>query len=74
MSLERIVKVRDAVRGICRAIDAGEVAPSEIEMVALATVVAREAGPLAHTLLCELASRCRNGRKALDAADRAPRG
>jgi hypothetical protein len=64
--LARIVHIRDAVHGLCRAIDAGDVTPTELEMVTLATVVARYSGPLAHDLLCQLASRCRNGRAVLD--------
>jgi hypothetical protein len=73
MSLERIIRIRDAVNGLCRAIDAGEVTPTEPEMLALALVVERDGGPLAHDLLCQLASRCRNGREVLDHMDRAPR-
>jgi hypothetical protein len=69
--LERIVHLRDAVNELCRAIDAGEVTPTEREMVALAIVVEQHGGPLAHDLLCQLASRCRNGRAVLDRMDRA---
>lgn len=71
--VERIVRIRDAVNGLCRAIDAGEVVPTEPEMLALAVVVEQHGGPLAHDLCCQLASRCRNGRKALDRMDRSRR-
>lgn len=63
---ERIIHIRDAVNGLCRAIDAGEVTPTEGGMLAIAIVVERDGGPLAHDLLCQLASRCRNGRAVLD--------
>jgi hypothetical protein len=43
------------VKGLCAAIDAGEVAPTELEMLALAIVVEQETGPLAFDLLCQLA-------------------
>jgi hypothetical protein len=66
MSLVRIVEIRDAVNRLCAAIDAGDVSPTEAEMVALAVVVARDGGPLAHDLLCKLASRCQNGRAVLN--------
>lgn len=69
-SLERRVYLRDMVNGLCRAIDTGEVTPGETEMLAIAHVVERHAGPLAHDLLCQLASRCKKGRKALDRMDR----
>jgi hypothetical protein len=65
MSLTSIVKLRDAVDGLCAAIDAGEIRPSEQEMLALAVVVEKEAGPLKHDLLVKLASRCKNGRAVL---------
>lgn len=64
--LERIVHIRDAVGCLCRAIDAGQVTPDESEILALAVIVEQHGGPLAHDLICQLASRCRNGRHALD--------
>lgn len=66
MSLDRIVRTREMVDKVCASIDAGESHPSEHEMAALAQIVVREAGPLAHDLLVKLASRCRNGRAALN--------
>lgn len=65
MNLYRIVMLREAVDGLCAAIDRGEVKPGEEEMLALALVVEREAGPLKHDLLVKLASRCRNGSAVL---------
>ena len=65
MSIVRIVEVRDAVDRLCAAIDAGELAPTDHEMMAVALVVARDAGPLKHDLLCKIASRSEAGRKAL---------
>lgn len=59
------VRIRDAVDGLCSAIDSGQVQPTEHEMIAFAIVVAREGGPMAHTLLCQLASRSVHGRKEL---------
>jgi hypothetical protein len=73
MTLQRIIRIRDAVNGLCRAIDSGDVTPTELEMLALGELVVRDGGPLAHDLLCQLASRCRNGRKVLDSMDRAKR-
>lgn len=68
--LERSVYLRDMVTGLCRAIDAGEVTPDDRGMLALARIVERHGGALAHDLLCQLASRCQDGRKALDRMDR----
>lgn len=65
MSLVRIVQLRDAVDALCAAIDAGEVQPREVDVLALAMMVEREAGPLTHDLLVKLASRCKNGRAVL---------
>jgi hypothetical protein len=65
MSLERIVQVKDAVDRLCAGIDAGLIHPTEQQMVAIAEVVSRDGGLLAHDLLCKLASRCRSGRQAL---------
>lgn len=65
MSIVRIVQLRDAVDRLCAAIDAGEVSPTEIEMLALAFIVERDGGLLKHDLLVKLASRCRNGRAVL---------
>ena len=65
MSIERVVMLRNAVEDLCAAIDSGRVKPTENEMLALATIVEREAGPLRHDLLVKLASRCRNGRAVL---------
>jgi hypothetical protein len=65
-TLARRVEIRDAVTGLCRAIDAGEVTPDEREILALAIVVVEVGGPFVHDLLCQLASRCRNGRKVLE--------
>lgn len=64
-TLERIVRIREAVDRLCAAIDAGTAAPSEREMLALAMVVHLHAGPLRHDLLVKLASRCRAGRAVL---------
>lgn len=66
--IESAVRIKDAVEGLCKAIDAGEVHPTELEMVAFACVVVRDAGPMAHTLLCQLASRSEIGKKALKRA------
>ncbi len=63
--LERMIHLRDAVNGLCAAIDAGEVIPTEPDMLALALVVQKHCGLLTHELLCKLASRCKNGSKAL---------
>jgi hypothetical protein len=60
-----IVQIRDAVNGLCAAIDRGEVTPSDQEMLALAVIVKREGGPLAYDLLLKLASRCPAGRAVL---------
>jgi len=65
MTLLNIVRARTLVDELCAAIDAGTVVPGEREMLALAIVIEREAGPLAHDLLVKLASRCRNGRAGL---------
>jgi hypothetical protein len=65
MTLLRMVALRDAVTALCAAIDAGEVQPREEEVLALALLVAREGGPLAHDLLVTLASRCAHGRAVL---------
>lgn len=65
MSLLDVLRIRDAVHEICAAIDAGEVHPTELEMLALGKLVDRYAGPLRHDLLVMLASRCKNGRDAL---------
>lgn len=65
MSLLEIVRIREAVDAVCAAIDAGEVMPTEVEMLALATAVDSLAGPLKHDLLVKLASRCANGRAVL---------
>lgn len=62
-----VVGVRDAVRKVCDAIDTGTLHPTEFEMVALALMVVEYGGPLAHDLICEVASRCDIGRKALKA-------
>lgn len=66
MSLVECVAIREAVTGLCAAIDAGACVPTELEMLAIAVVVERHGGPLKHDLLCQLASRCVNGRKVLD--------
>lgn len=65
MSLLNIVRTRELVDTVCASIDAGESKPSEEDMLALAVIVKREAGPLAHDLLVKLASRCRNGSAVL---------
>jgi hypothetical protein len=65
MTLLTIVRARVLVDELCAAIDAGTVQPDERDILALAVVVQREAGPLAHDLLCKLASRCPNGQAAL---------
>jgi hypothetical protein len=65
MNLERLVRLQNAVDGLCAAIDEGMVVPEEGEMLALAYVVKEEAGPFAHDLLVKLASRCRDGRAVL---------
>lgn len=65
--LTTVIGVRDAVRKVCAAIDAGTVKPTEAEMLALAIMVFEYGGPLTHELLCEVASRCESGRKALKA-------
>lgn len=65
--LTTVVGVRDAVQKVCAAIDAGAVQPSESEMVALAIIAHEYGGPLAHDLICQVASRCEIGRKALKA-------
>ena len=65
MTLLNIVRARTLVDELCAAIDAGTVVPDEHELLALAIVVQREAGPLAHDLLVKLASRCRHGRAVL---------
>lgn len=64
--LERMVRLREAVTGLCAAIDSGEVIPTEHEMMAMALVVEQHGGMLKHDLLCQLASRCKNGRAVLD--------
>ena len=65
--IERTVFVRDGVYLLCQDIDDGQVQPTEAEMMALADIVMAYGGPLKHNLLCMLASRCAEGRKALDA-------
>lgn len=65
MSLLRTVQLRNLVDHLCAAIDAGEVQPTEQEMMALAEFVDREGGLLKHDLLVKLASRCEKGRAAL---------
>ena len=68
INLERLVQIRDSVAAVCAAIDAGEYAPDDATLYAMATLVQRECGPIAHDLLCQLASRCESGRKALKAS------
>lgn len=68
--LDRIVYLRDGVEKLCRGIDTGQITPSEPQMLALGLAISRHGGPLAHDLLCQIASRCRNGRKVLDQMDR----
>lgn len=65
MSLLNIVRARVLVDELCAAIDTGKVHPTEPEILALAVVIQQQAGPLAHDLLCQLASRCPNGRAVL---------
>jgi hypothetical protein len=65
MNLERLVKLRDAVNAVCEAIDAGELVPTEAQMVGLAQMVQREGGPMAHDLICQIAARCEIGRQEL---------
>lgn len=65
--LTTVVGVRDAVRKVCDAIDAGTLQPTEFEMVSLALMASEFGGPLAYDLICEVASRCEIGRKALKA-------
>lgn len=65
MTLLDIVRTRELVERVCDSIDRGESTPSEEEMLALAVVVQRTAGPLAGDLLAKLASRCANGRAVL---------
>jgi hypothetical protein len=60
-----MARICRAVKDLCAAIDAGEVQPEEGEIVALAQVVCQQAGPMAHDLVCMLASRCVNGRIAM---------
>lgn len=64
-SLLNIVRARVLVDELCAAIDAGTVDPREQDILALAVLVKREAGPLAHDLLVKLASRCKNGSAVL---------
>jgi hypothetical protein len=65
MSLVRLVKLRNAVDELCAAIDRGEVVPGEEEMLALGLLIEKEGGPLKYDLLVKVASRCKNGQKAL---------
>ncbi len=65
MGLVEMVQAREAVDKVCAAIDAGELQPSEHAMLALATLVSKTGGPLAHELLVKLASRSSNGSKAM---------
>lgn len=63
--LLRIVQTREAVERLCAAIDAGQVTPTDGQMADFAKLVAQHGGPLAHDLLCQLASRCTIGREVL---------
>jgi hypothetical protein len=63
--LSEQIRVRDAVDALCADIDAGNVVPTEKEILALAIVVNRIGGPFKHDLTVKLASRCRIGRLAL---------
>ena len=65
MGLVEMVQARDAVDSVCKAVDAGQIHPTEQEMYALAELVSRTGGPLAHDLLVKLASRSLIGRAAL---------
>lgn len=65
MSVLTIVQLRNAVDALLAAIDSGEVIPGEEEMLALATIVEKQGGPLKHDLLVKLASRCKNGQAVL---------
>ena len=60
-----MVQAREFVDKVCRAIDAGEIHPTEEQMLALAVRVKDVGGPLAHDLLCKLASRTKNGSAVL---------
>jgi hypothetical protein len=46
--LMTIVRTREMVEAVCTAIDVGACTPTEEEMLALASLVAANAGPLAH--------------------------
>ncbi len=61
MSLMRIVQLRDAVRDLCAGIDKGEIQVDEATMLAIAEVLDKEAGPLRHDLLVQIASRSHFG-------------
>lgn len=65
MGLVAMITVRDAVDRVCAAIDAGEIQPSEEEILALALIVERDGGVLKHDLVVKLASRCKLGQAAL---------
>ena len=67
MSITRMVQIRDAVDRLCAEIDSGRIQVDEQMMVAIAEVVGRDGGFLAHDLICKLASRSRNGREVLKA-------
>ncbi len=69
MGLVEMVQAREAVEKVCAAIDAGQIQPTEEELMALALMVHRHGGLLKHDLLCQIARRSVHGRAALkDAA------
>lgn len=63
--LVRMVQAREATDELCRRMDAGEINPTEQELMAFALLVHQHGGLLKHDLLCKIASRSKAGRAAL---------
>ncbi len=63
----RVMYLRDRVTQLCQLIDAHpEMRPDEQALMCVAELVAKDGGFLAHTLICQIASRSVNGRAVLD--------
>ncbi len=65
MGLTDMVSARIFVDQLCAAIDDGRAVPDEKQLYALAERVVQIGGPLAHDLVCKIASRTKAGRAAL---------